>query len=251
MQTTEVAMALAQPLDEPILEWPEASRKLTLVGFTPHQVEAQQSKLAVWLTEKIRSVKNERQNALTLQTTMQKAGLADSSAKHMVKKTNKRIAFYEKVKAALDAGYYIIAPMEAEIFAIRTNRHPTRNRSSWYRSVAQKARLLPPGEGDYVDPAPYREHSDTVEEQRNGKTEFVHYYENTDWNDDMEFPVACRHPEIIEATGKALQAKIFDAIGVVPQITNPDPMVVGQIYDYKNRAPLTFFIAWWFEAEDL
>lgn len=245
MQTTELT-ADQSATDVPVPE------KLTLVGFTPLQVEAQQSKLAVWLTEKIRAVKNERQNALTLQTTMQKAGLTDGSAKHMVKKADKRIAFYAKVKAALDAGYYIIAPIEAEIFAIRTDRFPTRSRSSWYRSVPQKSRPLPVGEGDYVDPAPYRTHVDTENEVKSdGETRAVHYYANTDWNDDMEFPVACRHPEIIEATGAALQRKIFDAIGVVPQIKNPDPMVVGQIYDYQGRPPLTFFIAWWFEAEEL
>lgn len=86
--------------------------------------------------------------------------------------------------------------------------------------------------------------------KRNDKEVNEDYYANTAWS-EVEFPMRAMKPQLIEATRVAMEAKIFDAFAIAPQYRAADPIIVGQIRHYKNRTPLTFFVAWWIEEKDL
>lgn len=216
-------------------------------------MRAQQSMIA-WCDDKITVEAQEQQQA---QHNLDAAITANFSAdgwKRQVKLLGEKIDFYEKTKAALLAGYYIVPPFPIDMFAIRTKASwpkgnwTTRN---WRTAHEQKEQLLPAGEGDYVSPDPklgttYLEHDDGK-----GGTKNVQHWRSEEWK-SVEFPFALAKAEILSATRAAMALKVFDRIGVLPTQRAPDPIVCGQILmPHRHRAPLTFFISWWLDTRTL
>jgi hypothetical protein len=181
-----------------------------------------------------------------------KAGVRTQPATMMLRAAKKRITFYEKMKAALAAGYYIIPPFDIQLFAIRTNLVSSPDQTgprSW--AADQKARTLPVGAGRYVNPAMKRSAIDVIKEPSDdGKTRDVTIFINDDWG-DVSIPVRALKPEIIEATGRALYEKIFDALGIAPAYRATDPIIAGQINKPDGKGVVTFFVAWWLDRADL
>lgn len=165
-----------------------------------------------------------------------------------------RVKFYEKLKAALEAGYVIIPNFPIDIFAIRTAREiPVVNyvkTTSWRDDRTVKGERLALGEGDYVSDQP------VVRERRYEDTETKKtMYER--WSDefaDVDFPIKAVKPMIVSETSRALSLKIFDEIGILPERRQKsDPMVIGQIV-YKRgwqEKRVSFLITWWLRESDL
>lgn len=159
----------------------------------------------------------------------------------------KRVSFYEKMKAALLEGFYIVPNFHVQIFSIKTNR---KNPESKYRTddnwstrdKKQDCVILKIGEGDYKNPFPIVESEAYRDEQQLQHTNTW----ATEW-DELEFPVTMAKPEIMQATNRAMALKIFDEIGVFPPTRKEDPVIIGRIKlktgAYSEKV-VSFMIAW-------
>lgn len=230
-----------------------------VIAVNPQQMAEAQSTTIDWISAKLAAAEHELEEADRLHEQLVGRAMRTDTAKRMMDRAAKRVRFYEKVKAALAAGYYIIPPFPLQLFAVRTDRKgPTANRSEsargpWANEV--KARSLPIGEGRYINPLPVRE---LVDEERRpvagdqtGKTQLIPIYANTEFRDELDLPVRALKPQLIEAVGKALEQKIFDALGIAPAYRDPDPIIAGQIARPDGQGHLTFFVAWWLDERDL
>ena len=164
----------------------------------------------------------------------------------------RRLRFYEKVKIALRAGYWIVPPFPIDVFAVRTNTGVPRARPSSLSRYPQwpiePTRDLPPGEGSYVKPDPLCNRIADAEDSDKHRLLPVGLQ-------DADFPFKWVKPQVLSKTAEAMASKIFDEIGMVGAQTGRgcgDPMVIGRIKrPGQYQEPLSFFIAWWFPAKDL
>lgn len=165
----------------------------------------------------------------------------------------KRVVFYQKMLAAFEAGYYIVPNFPVTLFAIRTDK-PTPKRM-WARlrhassqDFEQSANLLPVGQGKYQNPQPVVEQKDLRKDDKGNETLAC---QATDWA-DLDFPANMARVHVMEAATKAMDAKIFDEVGFLPQDykRNPDPLLIGRIIRpdkpkwYGDSAKVSFIIAW-------
>lgn len=160
-------------------------------------------------------------------------------------KSVKEIHYYEKMKGALEAGFYIIPNFPVTLFAIRTKQKDVKGHSeSYWGDFQQTAQELPEGDGEYKNPFPvvYRKN-----EERNEKREIIGkpYSYPSSW-DELSFPITMAKPVIMQATDRAMVLKIFDQFGIMPATRNEDPVIIGQIkMKVGYRAKLvSFMIAW-------
>lgn len=230
----------------------------TAIATSPLEMEKAQRSLILWCARKIQDTKNEAKDAND-QLEKAIASKWDSSGwKRQCMKLERQAEFYRKIKAALEAGYYIVPPFPLDIFAIRTDRKkPKEFLSQHSDNHDQVARVLPIGEGRYVDPKPTRESTVAqVSDGKGGHKSVTHYY--ADEFREFSFPFKLARVEILEATAAAMERKIFDRMGVLPRTRKPDPIVVGQIL-YPNRTihrwgepeAINFFVAWWLDTKTL
>lgn len=225
----------------------------SVIATTPGAMVEAKGKLIGWIDLKLAACEEERRTAEALLVQLRLARSATTHADRILDSCRRRERFYEKVRAALEAGYYIIPPFDCQVFAIRTDRVKPPENVSRIRNPQNDARVpaLPAGKGDYTNPVPAREYLCDETVRRGDKDVQENVYANTAWR-DVEFPVRAMKPELIEATRGAMEAMIFDAFAIAPQYRAADPIIVGQIRHYKsNRLPLTFFVAWWLDEKDL
>lgn len=163
--------------------------------------------------------------------------------------------FYDKVKAALDAGYYIVPPFPTQIFAIRTTRQHAigKSQSGHWNDHKQKAQMLPRGEGEYQNPHPeVLRHTDNSTNEKGEK--IVQRWTVPGDFLPLEFPIGLVKPQILEATTRAMALKIFDDLGVLPAYRAPDPIIMGRIRNPTKPhydQGIHFFVAWWLETSSL
>lgn len=177
----------------------------------------------------------------------------------------KRVTYYTKVKAALDAGYYIIPnfqPRDVQFFAVRTDKKNARNKIyHWKGEVPDmQPNSLEIGEGRYIKPQPLLG-EDTEKFKEGDKEKIRTIFFPVAIDEGVEFPVSMARPEIMEATSRAMALKLFDQIGIVPPMRhyrsrsgrgggggNGDPMIIGYLKDPRttqfNVRGLTFLLAW-------
>lgn len=227
-----------------------------IIALNPGQMAEAQSTTMAWIDRKLADAEAEYKEAEGIRGTLSAYGLRVDPAERQLDKAQRRINFYTKVKAALDAGYYIIPPFDIQLFAVRTDRAaPEVQRDEYlHKNREQPARALPIGAGQYRNPTPIVSAIDI--ETRPGytdpsKTREVTIYGNTDWRDELDMPLRALKPELIEATGRALELKIFDALGIAPAYRAADPIIAGQIKRPDGKGVLTFFVAWWLDEADL
>ena len=227
----------------------------SLIALTPDGMMRAQADCLGWADTKLAQAKHELVLADQNFNALQRAKLRTQTATTMIRKARARITFYEKIKAALAAGYYIIPPFDVQVFAIRTDRASPpadSNDREWIKDA--NPRLLPVGEGEYVNPVPIRDCIGTEMVTKRDKTEVEqNIFQNIRWQ-DIDLPVRAIKPTVIEASGKALALKIFDALGIAPAYRSADPIIVGHIRRPgapRYAAPLTFFVAWWLDYTDL
>ena len=236
----------------------------TVVASNPFDMAAGQKSLILWAARKVQSLKGQAEYAGHQLKLSEENGWNPEAWRSQVRKYERRAEFYRKIKAALEAGYYIVPPFPIDIFAIRTKKGaPDRTDGTHRDNHDQSAQILPIGEGRYVEPKPAREtyveqEEKVVNHQTGAKGNVpVRYYYASEWR-DCDFPFKLARAEIREATDKAMSLKVFDQIGVLPRTRKPDPLVVGQIlvpdkanYGWGNREAISFFVAWWLDTKML
>lgn len=226
----------------------------TLVALTPADMVPAQTELVTWCDRKIAAVKAELADLETNLELATEHGWKHRSVEASLNRTAKRILYYEKMKAAVEAGYVIVPNFPIDVFAVRVHRAKQREATSDYAYrrdyKAAKPELLPAGAGRYVDEELFTR-DESYDETVDGKTKHVTKYVSGDY-DAVDFPVAMVKPAILQATQRAMALKVFDQMGTVTNQVGRDPIVVGQLLDPRgNRRCVTFFVAWWLDTASL
>ena len=232
----------------------------TVIATSPKDMEAGQRSLILWAARKIQMVKNEIEEARAQLKLAHENKWNTAGWRSQILKQERRAEFYRKIKAALEAGYYIVPPFPIDIFAIRTDRRrPHRYDSSHSNNHDQPAKALAIGAGRYVDPRPVRDWNEH-QEKRGDKMVTVTNYYATEYQ-DVDFPFKLAKAEVRAATDRAMKAMIFDRLGVLPRKRSPDPIVVGEIIVPNQPAyrmgrhgtpqVVSFFVAWWLDTKTL
>ncbi len=230
-----------------------SAQDLTLVALSPADMLPAQTELLAWCDRKIAAVQLELADLEANLEIAMNAGLKFRGITAAVNRTAKRIVYYEKLKAAVEAGYVIVPNFPVNVFAVRVAREKAREVSATYQSstaLDAKPELLPAGEGRYVDEARFQR-DESYTETIDGKTRHVSRYVATDF-DAVDFPVSLVKPTVMRATEQAMALKIFDQMGLVRNDSGRDPIIVGQLLDpLGNGRRVTFFVAWWLDTASL
>jgi hypothetical protein len=190
---------------------------------------------------------------------------AHTPLKNQVKRISKRKLYYEKLLAAMKAGFVIVPNMAVDVFAIRrkdddpswnydygSSKHSFRNASPIVPD--ERAQELAIGVGDYQSPLVEFSETHRIEGERENK--LYHVSQTSEGFKDIEFPLAAAHPIVMDATNRAMVMKIFDRIGIVPQTGRKlrgDPIILGQIIrrDGYSEKVASFLIAWHLDMRTL
>lgn len=244
------------------LALPPEAADLMVVAERPDQMRAAQEKTISWVKRLMTLALEEKISAeANLESARRHKWRLEGFKRH-VAEAQRKAEFYEKLQAALEAGYVIVPNFPVDVFAIRTTKvNPVRGdtHSNWVEHK-QKSNRPPLGEGAYVDSRPTVHDESWTEKNDQGKDITKHTF----WADTflpVDFPLKLVSPQIMDATARAMALKAFDEFGVLPNRRavrrggkNADPMVVGQVV-YKAGSPtekrVTFLVAWWLNESDL
>lgn len=230
----------------------------TVVANSPKEMESAQRSLILWAARKIQAIKTEMAETQEQLHLHEKNKWNTAGWKKQLRRQENRAEFYRKIKAALEAGYYIVPPFPVDIFAIRTKKAlPARKDSTYHDNHNQPAQILPVGEGRYVDPTPLKDTYVTQHKQHDGSTKAVTNYYATEYQ-EVDFPFKLARAEIRSLTDKAMSLKIFDRFGALPRTRSPDPIICGQImlpdkkaWTWDGGEYVNFFVAWWLDTKTL
>ncbi len=229
---------------------------IEVTASNPDEMVQSQHSLIAWCAQKIETVKTEASELEeSYHSAVEKKWASNTLKKHWHLAV-KRVQFFEKIKAALEAGYCIVPTFPVELFAIRTGKETPKWRlGSFSHSTVQDgyfhevAQVLPIGEGENKSDVPETSCSNASFVGKDGKTIEKYNYHATAFK-DVEFPINMANPKIMEITDRAMALKVFDEFGVLPSVKKKvDPMIVGRIIDprptgYNPKKVVTFIIAW-------
>ncbi len=232
----------------------ETADNLTLVALSPADMLPTQAALVAWCGRKVEAVKRELADLETNLELATEHGWKHQSVAAALNRCAKRVDYYEKIAAAVAAGYVLVPNFPIDVFAVRVVRAKQREETTDSRWQAQNftaaAQLLPAGVGRYVDDRlMHRDESytETVE----GKPKRIGHYVS-DAYDEIDFPVALVKPAILEAAQRAMALRVFDQMGTVQNGVGKDPILVGRLLDPRgNRRCASFFVAWWLDTAAL
>lgn len=234
-----------------------------VVALHPSEMETSQQKTIAWVAAKIRDLGIERDEFEANLNIAIKNKWNTARPKSHLSRVVSRIKYYEKLKAALVAGYFIVPAFPGTVFAVRTTKQKPNTQwheasHSWGNVVpVQEAMLLPVGKGEYVNPAlRVMVKKNTAATPENKEPAYYHYSEPE--FPDIDFPFVLAKPTILDATQRAMALKIFDDISVAPPVNTAkkDPMVLGRIFapkaaSWAPRPSVTFLIAWFLDLKTL
>jgi len=213
----------------------------TIVATNYTEMIAAQHTMSEWAAGKLESEKQSHGELGEIRRQLVDHGMSTTNIDRQLSQCRRRITFYGKVLAAIRAGYTIIPSMWSDIFAIKTGSDtPPRTWKDHIDKTDIAVRGHEHGQGRYVNPVTDYEYK-VVGHRDNGFE--VRRFRATAFN-DVEFPVDAQRPEIIEATGRAMERKIFDALGIVHQ--GSDPLIVGHIKTPRSYAQDTLFMIAYF-----
>jgi hypothetical protein len=245
----------------------------TNMGDVPHM----QASLVEWCRSKLADVRAEAEElAASYKLAIERKWKASTLKKHSGMAL-KRITFYEKMLAALEAGYCLFPTVDCELFAIRTDRTTPKYQARWLtwgapNFVAEAAPDLPVGQGEYHSPNPVvwsRAQTRNVRDNAGELQKTEGTFFNTGPFREVDFPLVMAKPQVMDAAGKAMALKVFDEVGIISDYqrrteatggvrAGGDPIIVGHIIDPKprgyagrERKVRTFLIAWHVDTKDL
>jgi|GEM_PF-1491098 hypothetical protein len=253
-KTTDGAVATASTL--PVTD-------IEVTAENPDEMQQCQSALIDWCERKVMAVRAEAAELTSAAAIAVKNKWRASTLQRHAVLAEKRVSFYERILAALRAGYQIIPDLPATIFAIRTDKKKPkamyRYEETWSDSEPgvykeQEAKQLPAGEGDYKNPLPAARIDDKGEVvKKDGTKRHVWAHWADKWR-EVEFPFQMAKPKIMEATTRAMLLKIFDDIGIVDD-RRGDPIIVARIrrpaWNKYDQRRVAFIIGWHLNTRDL
>lgn len=234
------------------------ANEVVVIARNPVELEQSQGKLIEWAGKKVAAQKQSMDELQENYDVAVKSKWRSSTLKRHLNIAKKIVRYYEKIEAALKAGYCIVPNFPVDVFAIRTAKViPKKNfESSSYRSVGgtlQKTESPPLGEGEFVSDVPIDEGWSEEGKDKNGNEITIHTAFASDF-DAPEFPLAMVKPQIMKDTSRAMTLKFFDEIGVLPERRSKgDPMVIGRVVHrvgYSERVT-SFLITWWIDTREL
>jgi hypothetical protein len=181
-----------------------------------------------------------------------------------------RVVFFEKMKGALEARYYIVPNFPgAVVFALRTDKENPEGAiyaTNWTgMTVTQEVKNpLPAGEGEYKDPNAESK-AVSVYTPPNERQKFNVIAD--EWK-ELDFPANMARIHVMKAANRSMALKIFDEIQMLPadrtkragnprQSRQPDPVLIGTII-CKTKSPyhtdwkrVSFMIAWHIDTKTL
>lgn len=249
------AMVVTKTKPEPVPD------DIVVMARNPEEMAGAQAALTEWAGDKLARARVEHGEFKENYEVAQRNKWRSDLLKRKTIESLHKVEFWEKVKAAIEAGYCIVPALPVDVFAIRTTRkNPKADRSRSTTARIQASNRPALGDGRYVDSSPEIYQGEDYEHTLpNGNTITTRDY----WAEafaDVEFPLTVVKPQIMDATGKAMARKIFDDIGVLPRrnARGGDPVIVGRVHypgtsygEYGGRRALHFLIAWWIDTKDL
>ena len=238
--------------------------KAQLVATNAIEMSAAQADLTSWLKDKCRDIENEITEIEIARDEAREHKWKTSSFSSLLRKAQVRYNFYEKVLAAVEAGYTIVPNFPIDVFAIRVAReYPTEgeqwNRNSAASYSAEKTDLPLLGEGQFVSPEPKSRRYQREITEKDGSKWTKHTLVPTGFK-EAEFPVLAAHPVVMKATAEARDKMLFDQIGICPPSGRKrgkgDPLIIGQIIETMPRwgepsHVVSFLIAWHLDLKNL
>lgn len=227
-----------------------ACQDIEVTATQPGEMLPAQHQLIDWCKRKCAALEAEKKELDDAYDHAVKQKWKSSVLKAHALRIGKRITYYGKIGAALEAGYCIVPNFPVSLFAIRTDRDKPKKFLTTYRwrnTHEQEAGSLPVGDGEYKNPSPVVfERPVTVKE--NG----VDVQKKEYWAEDFEavdFPIQMAKPRIMEATTRAMALNIFDEFGILPSARNKDPLIVGRVklhgaFKSGEDGRVTFIVAW-------
>lgn len=244
----------------------EDEENVFVAASTLEEMNAAQQKLVVWAGKKMEKLKDEVKAAEVNLDIAKKRKWATEPFKRAVALATKKAEYYEKIRAALEAGYTIIPDMPMDIFAIRTTRRiPSKNYATASRIYGgsagpedQVSNSPPLGEGKFVSPRAFVQHHHFEKKNDKGEIAPMDKAWAVEWDDAIDFPFKMAKPSVLNATAKALGQRFFDELGGAPsrqQARKGDPMVIGRIFYGGKRVwqqkGISFLVSWFIDSKDL
>lgn len=243
---------------------PVEGGNMELSATTPAEMVESHNAMLEWVNRKIRVIQSEAKELRDAYEHARDRKWKSDVLKRHASLADKRVVFYTKFKAALEAGYCVVPNFPVAMFAIRTD---SRKPVSGYaylvshrgKNFQQEAKILEQGEGEYKSPNPVirEDTNNVIEEKRSWGMEKLHAVWADAW-DDLEFPANMARLHVMTAATRAMAMKIFDEIGFLPADSkrNPDPMLIGRLIDprtpgYGQRKRVSFLIAWHVDTRTL
>lgn len=266
-QTLVVASPEA-PSDEPPL--PPVADDMVVVAKSAQEMEVAQKSLVGWAERKIAGLEQELHEAQSNLDTAVKRKWATATFRRAVTIVQGRVAYYKRIKAALDAGYVIMPDLPGVTIAVRTSQSRPRqtvHESSHYGKTLPSATsdASTPGRGRYISPdIKYATWNNTSKDAQ-GRDKTTHMARARSFDPEFEFPIRFVKPQIFDETSKAMMLKVFDEIGIIG-IGSPkpgqrlrattlhgDPIVLGRVVRYEGvkRFTCAFLITWWLDTKTL
>lgn len=218
----EAAATVAVPTAPP-------QEELVVIARDPVEMAAAQAKMTAWAAGRLQRAQAQLAEAEAVLEHARAAKWKITNHQRQVFLAKKDIIYYEKVKAALEAGFCIVPDFPVDLFALRVTRDfPQRNDvtgNQWVQPAAQIAAAAPQGEGENVNPHPAVSY--TLEENVPGKSPIYRKWAD-EWQ-EPDLPLKFAKPMVMDATRRAMAMKLFDEIGLLPARPKRDPMVIGRI----------------------
>lgn len=231
----------------------------TIVALTPAEMPAAQQSLIEWADRTVTQLEGEIKELEEHRQIAQANGWKLKAVVAQLSRAKRRIAYYQKIAAAVRAGYLILPNMPVDVFAVRVHREspPTQEGDRWAQFRAEPE-LLPPSEGRYVGSTLTRVDASYTERIPGKEDKQIARFLSDEYT-DVDFPVKAVKPIVLEATARAMGLKLFDQFGIVRDNgvrrqwpRRGDPIVVGQLIDPRgNGKGVTFFVAWWLDTSTL
>ncbi len=259
-QEIKLLAEIAESLKEEVTP-EEPFGETTVVASNPQQMQAAQATLIGHFKKKVAKLEEEAKGAEENVKTARARKWKVSPFEAILTKTVQDLQFYQKIVAALEAGFVIIPNFdELDIFAIRTTRkRPKANRAeggeNWVNVPKEQVSNRPAlGDGRYVN-ADTRNKTWTTEKRGNDNSIIRRKVSQAVAFDDIDFPFHMVKPEVLERTAEAMKLLAFDDVGILPnrKIRRGDPMVVGRIFTKRGASvkAVSFLITWFVNTEDI
>jgi hypothetical protein len=251
-----------------------------LVATDPSEMKAAQGDLKTHLEQRLSVIEGE---ILELNAALNEARRNGWNTAALTAARNRAVddeTFYNKLLAAVEAGYTMIPDFPVDVFAVRRVKADSHQSNTWDGYVLPEGTYLNSpvqpdcamvGQGEFRNPSP-RLQSYYVGTAKNRQGQDVDRYRVTRTGEPagpIVFPHFSARHRVMQAAAKAIEQKFFDQIAVCrPTVATAagrtaqaastragDPLIIGQVLRKRiGSAPqkcVSFIIAWHLNLNDL